>query len=97
MTTVWASLVLQERGGDLKICAIWILASAAGFLTHYFFLFPWMAVVAFLFLQPARFTRQKVLFCMFLVALLILPWYSVCHSFRPSLACDTGLAASTST
>ena len=76
MTTVWASLVLQEREGDLKICTIWILASAAGFLTHYFFLFPWMAVVAFLFLQPAQLTRQKVLFSMFLVALLILPWYA---------------------
>ena len=75
MTTAWASLALQERGGDLKICAVWILASAAGFLTHYFFLFPWMAVVAFLFLQPAQFARQQLLFCMFLVGLLILPWY----------------------
>lgn len=75
VATAWASLVLWQRGGGLTVYVVWILASAAGFLTHYFFVFPWLAIVAFLILQPGKVTRQRILLCSFIVGLLILPWY----------------------
>src|SRR5205085_5023556 len=37
LTTAWVSLVLQERGPHLGYCLLWIIFSAAGFLSHYFF------------------------------------------------------------
>ena len=75
IATAWASLVLRQRGGGIAVCSFWTAASAAGFLTHYFFVFPWMAMVAFLVLRPGKFQRQRLLICIFLVGLAILPWY----------------------
>jgi hypothetical protein len=75
VATAWVSLVLHERGGGIAVYALWILASAAGFLTHYFFLFPWAAMVAFLILEPSKFERRRLLLCVFIVGLAILPWY----------------------
>jgi len=66
---------LRQRGGGIVVCSFWTAASAAGFLTHYFFVFPWMAMVAFLVLRPGKFQRQRLLICIFLVGLAILPWY----------------------
>jgi uncharacterized membrane protein len=77
VATAWTSLVLYQRGGDTTIYVLWILASAAGFLTHYFFIFPWMAMVAFLFLHSATFGRWRLLVCILLVGLAILPWYAL--------------------
>lgn len=76
LATAWASLALRQRGGGIALHALWIVASVAGFLTHYFFVFPWMAMVAFLVLRPGKFQRQRLLICIFLVGLAILPWYS---------------------
>ena len=39
LATTWVSLVMQ-RGGGVVLFVLWILMSAAGFLTHYFFVFP---------------------------------------------------------
>jgi uncharacterized membrane protein len=75
VATVWVSLVLQERGGGVGLYALWITSSAAGFLTHYFFLFPWLALVAFLIAQPGRFDRRWLIACIFLTGVAILPWY----------------------
>jgi hypothetical protein len=73
--TVLASLVLQERGGGIGIYALWIGASAAGFLTHYFFVFPWLAIAAYLLIRPGKLARTRLAACLFLTAMLILPWY----------------------
>lgn len=75
VTTAWASVVLRERGGGPAFYLVWILASAAGFLTHYFFVFPWLALVAFVALQPAKFTRKRMLLCILVVGVAVLPWY----------------------
>ena len=76
LATTWASLVLQERGGSVGLYALWILASAAGFLTHYFFIFPWLAVVTYLLIRPGKLPRTRLAACLLLVAILILPWYA---------------------
>ena len=76
LAMTWASIVLHERGGSAWIYATWVLASAAGFLTHYFFFFPWFGVVASLMINPAKLRRAYLLVCLALTGVLILPWYA---------------------
>src|SRR5690242_13166940 len=75
LATTWASLVLQRGRGGAGIYAFWIAASAAGFLTHYFFLFPWVGIVAFLLIKPGKLSRLQLLGCLVVTAALIAPWY----------------------
>jgi len=72
--TALVSLLLQERGPRVGICLLWVVLSAAGFLTHYFFVFPWLANAVFLFLQPGKFQRRWLLLCGVATGLIILPW-----------------------
>lgn len=55
--------------------AAWVLCSIGGFLTHYFFLFPWTACVAWLLLQPGRLQRTHLLLAIAACLGAILPWY----------------------
>jgi len=48
LATTWASLALHERRGGIPIYALWVVASAAGFLTHYFFVFSVLASLVWL-------------------------------------------------
>jgi hypothetical protein len=75
LAATWASLVLQERGKGIAIYALWILASVAGLLTHYFFVFPWLAIVAYLSIAPGKLAKLNLTGCLFLTVILILPWY----------------------
>jgi 4-amino-4-deoxy-L-arabinose transferase-like glycosyltransferase len=75
LAMIWASLALRQRGGGFALDVMWVVASVAGFLTHYFFVFPWLAIVVFLLLRPGKFQRRSLLICIFLVALASLPWY----------------------
>ena len=75
LATVWASLRLLQHGGGIARCILWVAASAAGFLTHYFFLFPWAAIVVYLLFRPGALKRQWLLGSIALIALAILPWY----------------------
>jgi uncharacterized membrane protein len=77
LATARVSLALQERELRVGLCALWIGLSAAGFLTHYFFLFPWLAMVGFLVVQPGKSNRYWLLLCIFLTGAAILPWYLV--------------------
>ena len=77
LTTIWISLVLHQRGGGIGFLALWVVTSAAGFLTHYFFLFPWLTIVAFLVISPGKFGRRRLFGCIFLTGLAILPWYLI--------------------
>ena len=76
LATMWGSIVLHRRGGSITVYTVWVVASAAGFLTHYFFLFPWLAMVLSLLLRPAKLARPHLLVCIVLTAGLILPWYA---------------------
>lgn len=75
--TAWASLLLRERGKSLGYSALWIVFSAAGFLTHYFFALPWLGIVIFLFLRPGKFERWRLLISLCFLALAVLPWYII--------------------
>jgi len=44
-------------------------------LTHYFFVFPWLAILLYLLIRPGRLARRRLAACVILTSLLILPWY----------------------
>ena len=75
LAVMWASLRLHEHGGSLTLGAVWIVSSAAGFLTHYFFVFPWVATVAYLLLTQGKFSRLNLAVSVFLIVALIPFWY----------------------
>ncbi len=70
----WTTLRVHESGAPRSSLA-WLLTSAAGMLTHYFFVFPWAASVAFLFLQPGADRRWLLGLRLVVVAALLLPWF----------------------
>lgn len=72
--TAWLTLRLHDRGGA-EMAALWTLASAAGLLTHYFFLFVWAACVAWLVLRPGRCPRPLLAGAVILTLLAVAPWY----------------------
>lgn len=76
MAATWVSLLLHERGGSIGLYAVWVVSSAAGFLTHYFFVFPWLAIIAYLLLRPGKLSRARFTPLLFLTAVLIAPWYA---------------------
>ena len=75
LATAWSSLVLRGDGACLSRCLWWIGSSAAGMLTHYFFLFPWLAIIAFLFLSPGKLKRWEIIGTVAIAGLVLFPWY----------------------
>ena len=69
-----SSLALRQ-GGGIAVYLLWIATSAAGFLTHYFFVFPWIAMAAFLLFQPGNLSRKYLAIMILSSVLAILPWY----------------------
>jgi hypothetical protein len=74
LAVAWSSLVLRQNAG-MALSLLWIATSAAGFLTHYFFLFPWIAISTFLLIQPGNLRRNHLAIMMLLTVLVIFPWY----------------------
>lgn len=75
LATTWATLALYDRGGGIRVYALWVAASVSGFLTHYFFVFPWIAIAAFLMLRPGKLPRAHLAACVFVTVMMLLPWY----------------------
>ena len=75
LATAWSSLVLRGDGACLSRYLWWIGSSAAGILTHYFFLFPWLAIIAFLFLSPGKLKRWEIIGTVAIAGLVLFPWY----------------------
>jgi hypothetical protein len=73
--TIWLTLQLWRRGFRLGLFLPWVGVGAAGWLTHYFFVFVWTPAVVWLLFHPGRFRRTFLAAGIFLVGLLILPWY----------------------
>lgn len=76
LATTWASLVLYQGRGGIATYMFWVTASTAGFLTHYFFVFPWLAILVYLAIRPGKLKRWHLAACTLAVAALILPWYA---------------------
>ena len=75
LALMWASLVLHDDGVSLSVSVVWVLSSAAGFLTQHVFVFPWLAVVAWLLISRGKFSRRNLAVCLLLAVAPILPWY----------------------
>jgi len=72
---MWLTLRLWDRGANAARFILWVAAGAAGLLTHYFFVFVWIAAVFWLQLHPSRFPRRLSGTGALLTVLLVLPWY----------------------
>jgi hypothetical protein len=72
----WLTIVVTVRGLAPLRAMAWIATSACGLLTHYFFVFPWVALTLLLLVRPGRATRRAVVACIGLAALAVLPWYA---------------------
>src|SRR5207249_11546319 len=75
LALAWSTLALAERGARPHLAMLWVLAGAAGLLTHYFFMFVWLACVAWLGLHPGKTSRVRVAGATVAIGLLVLPWY----------------------
>lgn len=75
LATGWLTLRVSRRDGHPWVAAFWVVAAGAGLLTHYFFLFVWLACLAWLALcgRPRRPWRWLALGGVTLLA--VLPWY----------------------
>ncbi|MFL5475390.1 MAG: glycosyltransferase family 39 protein [Gemmatimonadales bacterium] len=73
---IWLTWRLHELGTRRATLALWILAGAAGFLTHYFFAFVWFAGVLWLGLHPGRSSRSHLAAAVFVIIGAVLPWYA---------------------
>ncbi|ODU02457.1 MAG: hypothetical protein ABS79_00375 [Planctomycetes bacterium SCN 63-9] len=76
LTTAWLTLSLHRRPPSAWRWSAWILASSAGMLTHYFFVFSWAGCVAWLVIHPGRSRRPSLVAALLLTGLLIAPWYA---------------------
>ena len=72
--TAWLTLRLHDRG-EPAVLAFWALASAAGFLTHYFYVFVWSACLLWLILRPGRCRRAWLAGAVLGALILVAPWY----------------------
>jgi hypothetical protein len=75
LVLAWSTLALAERGSQRHLIVLWILAGAAGLLTHYFFAFAWLACVAWLAVHPGSTSRMRLAAAIMVIGLLVLPWY----------------------
>jgi hypothetical protein len=72
---MWLTLQLWRRGFRWGLFLLWVGVGAAGWMTHYFFVFVWTPAVLWLLIHPGRFPRKLLAAGVGLVGLLILPWY----------------------
>lgn len=72
---VWLTFRLYDRGNDTATLCLWVIAAAAGFLTHYFFAFVWSAGVFWLALYPGRLRRPYLAAAVVVTIAAVLPWY----------------------
>ena len=70
----WLTLQLTAERARPWVAPFWTLAGIAGFLTHYFFLFVWLACWAWLWLGR-RVARRRLVVLAGATMLAILPWY----------------------
>lgn len=73
--TALLTLLLRAGKRPRLMGTLWVASSAAGLLVHYFFLFPWFAMVAFLALRPGADNFRRLVLRLTVVIGLILPWY----------------------
>lgn len=86
LAVIFLSLLIHDKVGSLLSDALWVMVSVAGFLTHYFFIFPWAAIVFLLIIRPGKLKWTHLTWLLLLTVLMLLPWYvrlpESLHSWR---------------
>ena len=72
---VWLTLRVSGAGGRPQHAALWVLSGTAGLLTHYFFVFVWLACAGWLWLEGSPGRRRHVAALAGATLLAGLPWY----------------------
>jgi uncharacterized membrane protein len=72
---IWLTLRLHDRGAERATLLLWTVLAAAGFLTHYFFAFVWLAGVVWLALHPGRIPRSYQAGAVLVTMAALVPWY----------------------
>jgi hypothetical protein len=72
---IWLTVRLHDRGTQPAILVLWIIVGAAGFLTHYFFAFVWVAAVLWLALHTRRSGLAPLAAAAAATPAAVLPWY----------------------
>jgi hypothetical protein len=75
LAAAWLTTRLRREESGLVTLAAWSIVAAAGLLVHYFFVFPWAAMIVFLLLRPGGCGRGKLIVGCLVAALAVLPWY----------------------
>ena len=70
-----STLELHRAGTRPLIVVAWVLAGAAGLLTHYFMAFFWCACAAWLMIVPSRTSRSAVVIAVALSFAIVSPIY----------------------
>ncbi len=70
-----STLALSQRGPRTSVIVLWILSSAAGLLTHYYFVFELVVSVAWLFCHSSGLSRSQLAFRIACAGSTVLPWY----------------------
>ena len=71
------TLEVSRRGARITAFLGWILVGAAGLLTHYFFLFMWLACVTWLICDRERWRQRAPWAAILATVVIVLPWYSL--------------------
>ena len=72
---IWLSVELHLKGTRPWSLLLLVITGAAGFLTHYFFVFVWAAGALWLALHPGRAARGPLFAGAAVTAAATLPWY----------------------
>ena len=72
--TAWLTIRLHERG-ETGTAVLWAAVSAAGLLTHYFYIFVWAACASWLAVRPGRCSRGLLVAAIAVVMAAVAPWY----------------------
>jgi len=75
VSSAWLVLALRQSP-KVFVVALWILVGAAGLLTHYFYVFVWIAMNGWLLLSPGGLPRRVLGAACAATGLLVLPWYA---------------------
>lgn len=71
----WSTIALTERGPRVHLLGLWVLASAAGLLTHYFLVFVLAPCVLWMLLYPTKISRVHSVGLLVGATLIVSPWY----------------------